>query len=86
MDIYFNYTKFCGSLLKLARGFEVNKETFYHPTYRTIKIKLSIIGHSRWKKFLQCDFTTKDNFIKYGVCGSIVKRLFILVHASFKST
>ena len=22
--IYFNYTKFCESLLKLARGFEVN--------------------------------------------------------------
>ena len=38
------------------------------------------------KKFLQCDFTTKDNFIKYGVYGGIVKQLFILVHASFKST
>ena len=37
------------------------------------------------KKFLQCDFTTKDNFIKYGVYGGIVKQLFILVHASFKS-
>ena len=33
-----------------------------------------------------CDFTTKDNFIKYGVYGAIVKQLFILVHASFKST
>ena len=31
-------------------------------------------------------FTTKDNFIKYGVYGGIVKQLFILVHASFKST
>ena len=38
------------------------------------------------KKFLQCDFTRKDNFIKYGVYGGIVKQLFILVHASFKST
>ena len=43
MDIYFNYTKFCGSLLKLARGFDVYLETFYHPTCRTIKVKLSII-------------------------------------------
>ena len=45
--IYFNYTKFCGCLLKLTRCFEVN---FYHPTCRTIKVKLSIIRHSLWKK------------------------------------
>ena len=32
------------------------------------------------KKFLQCDFTTKDNFSKYGVYGGIEKQLFILVH------
>ena len=67
MDIYFTYTKFCESLLKLARGFEVNQETFFHPTCWTIKVKLSIIEHSRWKKFLQCDFTTKDNFFLHMV-------------------
>ena len=52
----------------------------------SIKVKLSIIGQSRWKKFLECEFTIQFNFIKYGVYGGIVKLLFILMHASFKPT
>ena len=50
------------------------KKLFYHPTCRTIKVKTSpLLDTVAEKKFLQCDFTTKDNFIKYDVYGGIIK-------------